>query len=158
MTTEGEPLISPLGDAALVATFGDDIDPATHGEVMAFARHLDSSPPPAMVEYIPAFTTVTLVYDPLVRTYDEFTASVRTALSSVTSSAATAVREPVDIPVCYGGEFGPDLDFVAVHNDLTPKEVIEIHAGAIYVVYMIGFAPGFPYLGGLSPRIGKSVV
>lgn len=151
--TPAEPRISPLGDAGLVVTFGNTIDLDTHREVMAFAHHLDSSPPRAMVEYIPAFTSVTLLYDPLVHTYDEFTASVRTVLNSVTSIDAPVVREPVDIPVCYGGELGPDLDFVAAHNDLEPEEVVELHAGEIYVVYMIGFAPGFPYLGGLSPRI-----
>ncbi len=59
----------------------------------------------------------------------------------------------VEIPVCYGGEFGEDLAFVAEHADLTPDEVIEIHSGAEYLVYMLGFAPGFPYLGGMPERI-----
>ena len=59
----------------------------------------------------------------------------------------------VSIPVCYGGEFGPDLEYVARHNNLTTDEVIHIHSSGEYLVYMIGFAPGFPFLGGLSPKI-----
>ncbi len=59
----------------------------------------------------------------------------------------------VSIPVCYGGEFGPDLEYVARHNDLTTDEVIHIHSSGEYLVYMIGFAPGFPFFGGLSPKI-----
>lgn len=154
MTGDGLPSISSLGDAAIVVTFGDSIDPETHERVMGFAAHLDSSPPPAMVEYIPAFTTVTLIYDPLTRTYEEFKTSVEATLGQVAPGTAAGGREAFDIPVCYGGDFGPDLDFVASHNDLTPEEVVEIHSGEIYLVYMIGFAPGFPYLGGMSPRIG----
>lgn len=153
MTTAGLPSISPLGDAAVVVSFGDDIDPDTHQKVLAFAEGLDSSPPSGMVEYIPAFTTVTAIYDPLVSTYDEFSAAIQAALDKIGPAAAHLQREPIDIPVCYGDEFGPDLDFVAAHNEITPDEVIEIHSGETYLVYMIGFAPGFPYLGGMSPRI-----
>lgn len=59
----------------------------------------------------------------------------------------------VEIPVCYEGEFGPDLDYVAEHNGLTPDEVINIHSSGSYLVYMIGFAPGFPFIGGMSEQI-----
>lgn len=146
--------IAPLGDTAVVVTFGDTIDPDVHKRVMGFAQHLDSSPPPAMVEYVPGFTTVALFYDALACKYEEFTAAVEAALGEVvTSDLETVESGPIDIPVCYGDEFGPDLGFVATHNDLTAEEVIEIHTGTTYLVYMIGFAPGFPYLGGMSPRI-----
>jgi inhibitor of KinA len=64
-----------------------------------------------------------------------------------------ARRRTVEIPVCYGGEYGPDLEFVARHNGLDAEEVIRIHTAGEYLVYMIGFTPGFPYLGGLSARI-----
>lgn len=153
MTRDGLPPISALGDAAVVVTFGDGIDPDVHAKVMAFAQHLDSSPPSAMVEYIPAFTTVTVLYDPVVSTYDEFSAAIQAALDNIGPSTAQPQGEPIDIPVCYGNEFGPDLEFVAAHNDLAPEEVVEIHSSEIYIVYMIGFSPGFPYLGGMSPRI-----
>jgi inhibitor of KinA len=61
--------------------------------------------------------------------------------------------ETIEIPVCYGGDFGPDLEFVARHNKLTPQEVIKIHTAGTYLIYMIGFTPGFPFLGGLSERL-----
>lgn len=64
-------------------------------------------------------------------------------------------RRTIDIPVCYGGELGPDLEEVARINRLTPEEVVRIHTGGTYLVYMIGFAPGFPFLGGLSERIAS---
>ncbi|HEV3472088.1 MAG TPA: 5-oxoprolinase subunit PxpB [Actinomycetota bacterium] len=145
--------VSPLGDAAVVVTFGDDVDPDIHRGVVAFARHLDSSPLPMMVEYVAAFTTVTLFYDALVSDHEEFTAAVENALDDLRVTEATPERRLIEIPVCYGGEFGPDLEFVAAHNDLTQQDVIEIHSGTTYLVYLIGFAPGFPYLGGMSPRI-----
>ncbi|HWC13222.1 MAG TPA: 5-oxoprolinase subunit PxpB [Actinomycetota bacterium] len=153
MNPEPDSSIGPLGDAAVVVCFGDAIDPEIHDKVMSFAQQIDSSPPPGLVEHVPAFTTVTLVYDPLVRSFDEFHAAVLDMLGSVAPRTVTAERDPVEIPVCYGGEHGPDLDFVAAHNDVTPDEVIDIHSGTTYVVYMIGFAPGFPYLGAMSPRI-----
>lgn len=153
MKQTGFPRVSALGDAAVVVSFGDEIDPEIHKRVRAFAEYLDSTPPSAMVEYVPAFTTVTMIYDPLLRRYDEFKASVEAVLGEVASVTTMVEREPVKIPVCYGGDFGPDLDFVAAHNEITPDEVIEIHSGETYLVYMIGFAPGFPYLGGMSSRI-----
>ena len=153
MSDHSQPTITPLGDTTAVVTFGDSIDLDTHQRVLAFAALLDSSPSPAMVEYIPAFATVTVIYDPLASTFAEFATWLEAALDQVTSSQAQVERDPVEIPVCYGGEFGPDLDFVAAHNDLTPDEVVEIHAGTTCLVYMIGFVPGFPYLGGMSPRI-----
>lgn len=154
MTDDLRPTIAPLGDAAAVVTFGNSIDPDTHQRVLAFAAHLDSSSLPAMVEHIPSFTTVTVTYDPLASSFADFAASLEAALGQVASGESPTEGEPVEIHVCYGGEFGPDLDFVAAHNDLTPDEVVEIHSGATYVVYMIGFVPGFPYLGGMSSRIG----
>lgn len=65
----------------------------------------------------------------------------------------TSKAKVVEIPVCYGGEFGPDIEFVAEHNHLSVQEVIDIHSSGEYLVYMIGFAPGFPFLGGMSEKI-----
>jgi inhibitor of KinA len=68
-------------------------------------------------------------------------------------ASTPAAQRPIEIPVCYGGEFGVDLQFVAEHNGMTADEVVAIHCGATYRVHMLGFAPGFPYLGGMSERI-----
>ncbi|SEN22711.1 5-oxoprolinase subunit PxpB [Lihuaxuella thermophila] len=143
---------APLGDTAVIIQFGQTISLETHRKVKMLASYLDQHPIPGMVEYVPAFTTVAVFYDPLKISYS----SVCSMLEQIVSE----LREPVnvqprtvEIPVCYGGEFGPDLEFVAKHNGLTPEEVIDIHSNGEYLVYMIGFAPGFPYLGGMPERI-----
>src|SRR6185436_11734492 len=105
-----------------------------------------------MIEFVPAFTTVGLYYDPQ-RTSEAALTSHISNLVATTDATIDPQPRVVEIPVCYGGEFGSDLEFVAKHAKLTPQEVIEIHAAADYLVHMIGFAPGFPYLGGMSSKI-----
>jgi inhibitor of KinA len=145
--------LSPLGDNAVVVTLGHEISVETNLRVKALANRLSVSPPDGMVEYVPAFTTVTIVYDATTNAYDEFAARVRDALASVQDRPPESAAREVVVPVCYGGEFGPDLPFVASHCDLSEDEVVRIHCEPAYLVYMIGFAPGFPYLGGMSERI-----
>ncbi|MCC9135622.1 5-oxoprolinase subunit PxpB [Pontibacter silvestris] len=161
MTLNDVPLFKmfPLGDAAIVLQFGEEISLSIHNKVKAVAAHLDKYPFWGMIEYVPAFTTVTIYYNPWVisekgnyNPYEKVVDIVLDLMTHVEEEEGLAPRV-VDIPVCYGGEFGPDLEFVATQNQLTPEEVISIHAGAEYLVYMIGFAPGFPYLGGMSHKI-----
>ncbi|OLO28677.1 kinase inhibitor [Alkalihalophilus pseudofirmus] len=155
--------IYPLNETAIVINFGREIDVSIHNKVKAFTSYLDQYPIMGLVEYIPSFTSVTLFYDPInvVRegsigqqnsSYDVMNSKIKDILKNLKGMYQTEKRE-IEIPVCYGGEFGPDLDFVAKHNNLTTEEVIQIHSGGEYLVYMIGFAPGFPYLGGMSDRI-----
>jgi inhibitor of KinA len=151
----------PLGDAAVVLEFGRAIAPATHRLIQAFAQVLDQHPPPGLREYVPAFTTLTVYYDPWAlaeRGQESAYKQVASYLQSLlpAAQAALAGYEPgplVEIPVCYGGSFGPDLGLVASHAQLSPEEVIACHAQPEYLVYMVGFAPGFPYLGGLDARL-----
>jgi len=145
--------LRPLGDSAVVITLGENIGVETHEKVKAVAHLLESMPPAAMVEYVPAFTTVTVIYDALATSYEEFVHRVRALLREVPKGSAAVETRVVEIPVCYGGDFGPDLDFVASHNNITAEQAIAIHGEPEYLVYMIGFAPGFPYLGGMSVRI-----
>lgn len=147
------PQVSPLGDCAIVIAFGDDITADTNLTVRAFEQRLNAASPPGIVETVPAFTTVTVIYDPIRAGYDELVAAVEEVLAELPSEIKGLETRTVEIPVHYGGEFGPDLGFVASHNGLTEEEVIGIHSGTTYLVYMIGFAPGFPYLGGMSERI-----
>lgn len=144
--------IVPLGDSAAVVIFGDSIDLPTHQCVRAFSHSLSQHPISDTVEIVPAYSTVTVYYDALRWSFDEFAVELHQLVARLDPAAEETPRV-VEIPVCYGGEFGPDLDFVASHNRLTPDEVVEIHSSALYLVYLIGFAPGFPYLGGLSARI-----
>ena len=100
----------------------------------------------------PAFTTVTIHYDPRQCSFARIREAAEKRLSALDVSQLPPPRR-VSIPVCYGGEFGEDLDFVAQQHGLSSEQVIEIHSGADYLVHLLGFAPGFPYLGGMSPRI-----
>jgi inhibitor of KinA len=143
---------TPLGEAAIVVEFGNRIDREILERVWSLARHLDRHPLPGMIEYVSAFSTVTIYFDPLTVDGSDVGRQIEHILPQLESQRIPDVRT-MEIPVCYGGEFGPDLDFVARHNGLTTAEVIELHATSEFQVYLIGFAPGFPYLGGMSPRI-----
>lgn len=149
----------PLGETALVVQLGDSINTETHNWVKSLVKYLDQHPFEGMIEYVPAYTTVTVYYDPLYflskeneSPYTGVARLIEHILSSIEPDAEGTGRE-MQIPVCYGGTFGPDLEMVAEHNGLTPEEVIRIHTSGEYLVYMIGFAPGFPYIGGMSDKI-----
>ena len=146
------PRFATLGDRALVVHLGDQIDTPTFEAIRALSRQLEAKPPAGMIEFVPAFTTVAIYYDPLRSSEAGLTSSLRDLATRLDLSHALPSRV-VEIPVCYGGEFGRDLEFVAQHAKLTPQQVIEIHVAADYLVHMIGFAPGFPYLGGMSAKI-----
>ncbi|WP_272048894.1 5-oxoprolinase subunit PxpB [Paenibacillus thiaminolyticus] len=143
----------PLGDAAVVVEFDKVIGPASHEQVRLLSLYLDHHPIPGMIEYVPAFTTVTVFYDPVAMRYAEAQAKLERAVAQTAEMRLDKKVRTVEIPVCYGGAFGPDLEDVAAHNRLTADEVVRIHSSAEYLVYMIGFAPGFPYLGGMPERI-----
>lgn len=153
LITGGPPVRwSPMGEAAVIFDFGDRIDLDILRQVWALADFLVQRPLHGQTGCIPAYTTVTVFIDPVQTDIDRVGNQVEQLLSQL-ESAPSVEPQVVDIPVCYGGEFGPDLAFVASHNGLTTDAVIDIHSRAEYLVYMIGFVPGFPYLGGMSPRI-----
>ena len=150
----------PLGDAAVVLEFDTSISPATHRAITAFRGLLARQPFAGLRETVPAFTTLTVYYDSWqlsengrYQPYERVVEILRQLLATATAIEALAETQSVEIPVCYGGEFGPDLAFVAQHAGLTPDRVITLHSNAEYLVHMIGFAPGFPYLGGLDARL-----
>lgn len=145
-------VVQPFGEAAIMVEFGKGIHPELHQKVKTFTDYLDRNPFPGMVEYVAAYASVTIFYDPVVISSKSVITLLQELMGKLKQRDEAKPRV-VEIPVCYGGEFGPDLEFVAEHNRLTPDEVIEIHASGQYLVYMLGFAPGFPYLGGMSERI-----
>lgn len=149
----------PLGDSAVMITLGDAIDERTHRLVRAATNRIRSEPPPGFIDLVPAFVSIAVHYDPVAvaRTasglpYERVVEFLRDRLAALDVEHLGAPRR-VEIPVCYGGELGPDLDDVARTHGLAPDEVIRLHADADYLVYMIGFMPGFAYLGGLPERI-----
>lgn len=156
--------VVPLGDRALLIQLGTTIDEGTHRLVRAVSARLASSGVPGLVEVVPAFASVAVHYDP-VRVpndhpaggtfrspYVRFAEAVQAALADLGDEAVEASRT-VDIPVRYGGEDGPDLGVVAAAHGLSADEVVGLHSAATYRVYMLGFAPGFAYLGGLPESL-----
>jgi inhibitor of KinA len=150
----------PLGDAAVVLEFGTAISPATHSAIAAFSNYLGQHPFVGLREFVPAFTTLTVSYDPWLVSengqhlpYERVTAALQQMLPAAQAAAVTSNAATVEIPVCYGGVSGPDLEFVAEYAGLSTEEVIARHSAPDYLVHMIGFAPGFPYLGGLDARL-----
>ena len=142
----------PAGDKALTVELGDSISAVTNRRVRDLQVAIESQEIPGVVDLVPSYRSLLVYYDP-----------GRVGLSQLTELLSTleqnldqaAVRAPkvVEIPTLYGGESGPDLAHVAEHNGLTMEEVVKIHCRAEYLVYMMGFTPGFPYLGGMSERI-----
>jgi len=149
----------PLGDSAIVLHFGDEIAPTIQQQISACAAYLDQNAFTGMREYVPGYTTLTVFYNAWLTSkngthdpYDQALQHLQTMLLRI--KVDTAPNSKLwEVPVLYGEEFGPDLNFVASHNYLSPEEVISIHTAADYLIYMIGFAPGFPYLGGMSEKI-----
>jgi len=150
LTMPDFPRFSPAGDSALLVELGDQIDLPTNRRLHALAEWLRSRP--GLGEAVPGYATLLVHYNPLYFTYAELLGLVQRGLS-LAAQMATAPPRRVDIPVRYGGEHGPDLEFVAQHCGLSPEEVIRRHSQVEYVVYFLGFTPGFPYLGGLDPSI-----
>lgn len=159
------PDVEPLGDTALLLRFGDRIDAATNARVHAAAATLRAAALPGLVDVVPAYASLTLHYRPgawrdgTVAPWRRFADAVRDALAATSIVPARPLRE-VDIPVCYGGEHGPDLDALAVALGLATEDVVARHSGGDYRVAMLGFAPGFPYLLGLdaslhAPRLAR---
>ncbi|KOY17679.1 5-oxoprolinase subunit PxpB [Paenibacillus xylanivorans] len=147
-----EDLLSPLGETGVMIRCGDAISEAVHRRVMSVCALLEKSPIPGVIEWLPSFASVTLFYDPLISPYHEVCRVLLHHLNRMEEAAEDHSRTVI-IPVCYGDELGPDLEHVATEHGLTPNEVIAIHTSGDYLVHMLGFAPGFPYLGGLSERI-----
>ena len=140
------------GDAALVVEFGDTIDPGTNREVHNLAGRLDSLQIPGLIETIPTYRSLLVSFDPMLATFDDIRRTIEGATEQSDGNAISDSRV-VMIPTLYSGDYGPDLEFVAQNAGLTADKVIAIHSGTDYLVYTMGFAPGFPYLGGLDERL-----
>jgi inhibitor of KinA len=146
--------IVKAGEQGVVVDFGDVIDPGVNARVHRLAQQISGKMPDEILELVPTYRSLMVYFDPMRISRDALTDKIRLFLDSDAESGEKAdTATVVSIPVCYGGEFGPDLEFVASHNKLSVEEVVEIHTSRAYQVYMLGFTPGFPYLGGISDRI-----
>ncbi len=140
------------GDRALSVVFGNEITPAVNQKVRSFCLAAEKSDIAAIVELVPAYCSVMVCYDPAVMRINELIACLRTLLNQMDEMELLPALV-LELPVLYGGAAGPDLEFVAKHAGMTADEVIALHTSPEYLIYMLGFAPGFAYLGGLNPAI-----
>lgn len=141
------------GITGVLCQFESRIDEETGKKVAALTAAVDQSGLPGILERVPAYCSLMIRFDPRRMRYETLCDFLKEAEKKL--DAAGQAKEPkiVEIPVHYGGEDGPDLSFVAEHACLSEQEVVRIHSGKAYRIYMIGFLPGFPYLGGLDERL-----
>ena len=151
--------LHPLGDAAWIVELGTSIDAATHRRVMGFAQALADARAqgrlPGVVEWVPAYATVTVHFD--ARGDEDFAAAAEGELRVLARDAAPLERpgRRWRLPVCFDAEFAPDLDELAAACGLAPRQVVALMTATPFLVYMLGFQPGFPYLGGLPAALER---
>ena len=146
-----KPLFRIAGDRGLLVEYGDVIDPVINKKVRAMAMVMAKEPIKGVLETIPTYRSLLIIYNPTTTNPTKLEKEI-IALEKRLPQIKIPPSEAVEIPVCYGGEFGPDIQFVAEYNSITEDDVVRIHSGADYRIYMIGFTPGFPFLGGL-PKV-----
>lgn len=151
----------PLGDRAVKIEFGQTIGQMEYEKVMRGVELLDQVSLGWLIEVVPSYTSITVFYDPFLlgRYQDNRHSPYELACKKIEeimmndNSDERKNERLIEIPVYYGGKLGPDLSFVAQYNQLSEDEVIDLHASGDYLVYMLGFAPGFPYIGGMNKKI-----
>ncbi len=142
----------PAGDKAILMEFGNEISKEINAKIRSIVRFLEKNDIDGIEEVLPTYRSILVMYDPIKLGYDEMVK----ILDDLGNKSCLREKEKiriVEIPTLYGGDFGPDINFVAEHNHITVDEVIRIHAATDYLVYMLGFTPGFTYLGGMSEKI-----
>ena len=161
----GDWRVYALGDRAVTVSFGEVVSEDAARSVAALRRSLELRPLAGMEELVPAYTTLTVYYDPerirrseagaLAGTVSDWVSKAleERLTVGVDGEAAEALLQPVEVPVCYEGPYSPDLDIVARHAGLSTEEVVRLHMSVTYRVYLLGFVPGFPYMGLTDPRL-----
>lgn len=144
--------IVSVGDAALALEFEDRIDPAINAQAIAVARAIHAAAMAGVRDVVPTFRTVTVFFDPLRTDYDALLARLEREAARPAPAVARG-GDPLRIPVCYGGELGPDLTEVAAFGHLDDADVVRLHTARLYRVFMLGFLPGFAYLGLVDRQI-----
>ena len=148
-----KPTISPVGDRAISIDFGQVIDPTINRHIRQTIERIKELQLEGIIELVPTYCALLVEYDAMLYSYSEICNIIEPTLEEGMTNTTNELVTVVEVPTVYGGEFGPDLSFVASHNHLSEDEVISIHSGTDYLVYMLGFIPGFTYLGGIDPRI-----
>ena len=144
--------IVPAGESVLIVEFEERIDPVVNATTIACAESIQAAAVAGVRDVVPTYRSVAVYFDPL-RTDTDALLERITHEAETAGPGALVAREPLRIPVCYGGDLGPDLPQVAAFARMTADEVVQRHAGATYRVFMLGFVPGFAYLGMVDPEI-----
>lgn len=151
MGTSTFPKVIHCSETAFMMVLGDTIAPQIHHKVISLFKRLERQPPKGVITVVPTYCAVMIVYDPLTTVFDRLLPQLEELMEENTQSDQSFCSRVVEIPVCYGGSHGPDLNQVARHCGFAPEEIIARHSAVTYPIYMIGFSPGFPFLGGLDP-------
>jgi inhibitor of KinA len=146
------PRILLCGETAVSVEFGESFHSEAHRSVHALSAFLRAQSTPGIIEVNPTYRSLFVEYDPWQCSYEQLLMLIEKGLNRSTDELPSD-HAPVDIPVCYGFEFGPDLCHVASTHGLSPEAVIQLHSTPVYDVVMVGFTPGFPYLSGLDQRL-----
>jgi inhibitor of KinA len=144
--------IVPGGDSMLLVEFEDEISPFLNATVLALDRQIGLHSLSGVIECVPSYRSLAVFYNPVQLSRFELEKWIMDQARSLEESPEPAPRR-IEVPVVYGGEMGPDLETIANAHHLPLSEVVSLHIEPLYRVYFIGFSPGFPYLGGLSPRL-----
>ena len=140
------------GDRALVIEFGDTIEEQINAKIRSLTLAIEKEGIIGIIETIPTYRSLMVIYEPLLIELDELIDKAK-AIETKMGEMKLPDAKVIEIPTLYGGEYGPDIEFVAEHNKISTDEVIKIHSSTEYLIYMIGFTPGFPYLGGMNDKI-----
>jgi inhibitor of KinA len=144
------PVVQPVGDTAVLLGFGSAIDPAVFDHILALEAALNADPPPGMVETVPAYVTLLIVFDPLLTDADTIAAAALQAQMAATPRTGGTLHS---IPMCSEGDLAADLDEAAERLGMTPQAMLDVHFASEFRVYMYGFAPGYAYMDGVAPAL-----
>jgi inhibitor of KinA len=147
-----EPRLLPCGDRAVSVELGDEIGREVSARVLALEYLLREKAVSGVTETVPSFRALLVYYDPLLIGYEELCAMLRSLASQARPDSLPPART-VELPCCYGGELGFDLDAAAARLSLAPEDLVRLHAAAEYYVDFVGFTPGLPYLSGMPERL-----
>jgi KipI family sensor histidine kinase inhibitor len=140
------------GDSALFVEFGDKVSREINMKVNKLFLHLQKSPLKGITETVPTYRSLVIHYNPLELSLETLRSELEKAVLESADTSPLKSRKII-VPVKYGGDYGPDIEDVAAYNKITPEDVTRIHSSVNYLVYMIGFTPGFPYLGEVPKSI-----
>ncbi|HHY71151.1 MAG TPA: 5-oxoprolinase subunit PxpB [Thermoanaerobacterales bacterium] len=146
------PKLLLVGDKAIVIEYGDEISEECNDKVLNLHNILRTEKINGVTGLIPTFRSLLIKYNPLKVNFQELVKTIN-KYTDCENNSRKYMPKIIEIPVLYGGEFGPDLTFVAKYNNISCEEVIKIHTGPLYRIYMLGFLMGFPYLGNIPDRI-----